>query len=200
MRVQTGEADYVNDPTGKITFTLATGVASTHAYWQFNQAIQYRCRFHIQTRGMGSTGTVQNWMVFRDNLGTIIHDVVCNNAASGQLLSLTWPMEFLFIPDPSRSYFLQIEPSTPVQPFGIYFISNCDLFIEEVTNPTPNLYYTNSATPSGLTVQNLNTGSALVGVRDASTSWWIRTSGTSLVFERESAPGSGVWSVRSTIN
>jgi hypothetical protein len=38
-------------------------------------------------------------MVFRDNLGTIIHDVVCNNAATGQLLSLTWPMEFLFIPD-----------------------------------------------------------------------------------------------------
>ena len=60
MRVQTGEADYVNDPTGKITFTLATGVATTYAYWQFNQAIQYRCRFHIQTRGMGSIGTVQN--------------------------------------------------------------------------------------------------------------------------------------------
>lgn len=140
-------------------------------------------------------------MVFRDNLGTIIHDVVCNNAASGQLLSLTWPMEFLFIPDPSRSYFLQIEPSTPVQPFGIYFISSCDLFMEEVTNPTPNLYYTNTATPSGLTVQNLDaSGSSLVGIRDASTSWRIRTSGTSLVFERESAPGSGVWSVRSMIN
>lgn len=89
--------------------------------------------------------------------------------------------DFEFIPVVGHAYTFSLTQSA-IQ-ITTFTMGQFDLTIEEVPQITDGFYYRDSGSPSGLTIQNLSSGSALMGLRNSTASWRIIQNGTALEFQ-----------------
>lgn len=124
---------------------------------------------------------------------------ICDSSSvtNGSLQQPTWNLDFEFTPIVGNAYTFAISPSAVV--ISTYAINQFSLTIEEVPQITDGVYYRDSLSESGLTVQNLQNGNSFVGIKNTAASWRIVQNGGALEFQKETTPGSNIWVTKSTL-
>ena len=75
---------------------------------------------------------------------------------------MQWMFDFEFTPIPANAYtFVLTQSAVQITTFAM---GQFDLTIEEVPQITDGVYYRDSGSASGLTIQNLSSGSVLMGL------------------------------------
>ena len=97
-----------------------------------------------------------------------------------------------------KSYSLDFGTGTANQ--GLQ-VRSFGLDITEVVESSTDTFNFNSVSTTPLTVQNISSGNSAVVLKNNANSWRLRTDVSgALLFEKESAPGSGTWVQKGAIN
>lgn len=198
-----GESTINSDPTSKIAFTSVLA-ANTTAFstWTFTQAVQYRVSICGQTRevGVGVSSTTRFRLIWVDSNGNVIADTVSVVPQTPQNLTMSWATQFVFVPSTLLSYTVRLQQTGTATGWSAIPMASFDVNIEEITNPSDNSINFASASPSAFSFQNSLSGDVSVVLKNSAASWRIAQSGSALVFQKESTPGSGVWVTKSSLN